>query len=181
VSAAWRAPVLRRVALLALAALMASACAVVSTRIAPSPPALRIAQVADEGDAARRASTRLLIEGLRADAAGDGLRAKGHYERALALDPTNPYAYLAYARYELALRELDQASRFLARARSFFEAEAGERAGVARSADAHLLGLRGAIEREAAGGEAGAALLERARELDPAAWSDARLDAAELL
>jgi len=180
VSAASRTLVLRRVALLALAALIASACAVVPTRIAPSP-ALRISQVADEGDATRRASTRLLIEGLRADAAGDGPRAKGHYERALALDPTNPYAYLAYARYELALRELDQASRFLARARSFFEAEAGERAGVARSADAHLLGLRGAIEREAAGGEAGAALLERARELDPAAWSDARLDAAELL
>lgn len=171
---AVRPVALRLVALL----LVAAGCAGVAPRLAPRP-SLRISQLVDAGDAVRRASTRLLVEGLRADAAGDAPRAKGQYERAIAIDPTNPYAYLVYARFELDRRQVAQARRFLDRARSLVEAERD--AEPAPGVEAHLVGLRGAIERASSGGTDAGAWLDRARELDPRAWSDGQLDAAELL
>ena len=51
------------------------------------------------GDPARRASNRLLAAGLDRDIQGKPSLALGQYERALQVDPTNPYAYLVLARH----------------------------------------------------------------------------------
>lgn len=130
--------------------------------------------MAERGDAPRRASTRLLLEGLDADVAGRPDAALAQYERALQVDPTNPYAYLAVARHELHAARPERALRFLDRAEALLPEP------DAPGARAHLLGMRGAALRETGRAEEGLALLERARRLAPEAWSDARLDAREL-
>jgi len=133
--------------------------------------ALRITDVMNEGDATRRASQRLLIEGLRADAAGAASAAKGKYERALQLDATNPYAYLVFARFELDRRNRDQAHAFLERAASLFDGEGSRSPRV----EPHLLGMRGVIDGRGSGA------LEDARRMSPSVWGDGYLSAEELL
>ncbi len=75
--------------LLALAALW-GACSSLPGALGRGP--IRISELVEQGDAVRRASLQLLIEGLEADVDGAHARAKGRYERAIQLDPTNPYA-----------------------------------------------------------------------------------------
>lgn len=133
--------------------------------------AVRITDVVNEGDATRRASQRLLIEGLRADAAGADSAAKGKYERALQLDATNPYVYLVFARFELERRNRDQADAFLERAASLFDGEASRSPRV----EPHLLGMRGVIDGKGSGA------LEEARRMSPSVWGDGYLSAEELL
>ena len=140
------------------------------------PEAIRISEVVDEGDPARRASTRLVAQGLEADAVGRVEQAQGSYERAIQVDPTNPYAYLALARQRLDAADSGGAIELLDQAAALFEAEglAGPRV------DAHLIGLRGRA-LQAAGRRRDAALhLERARELAPTVWGDGYLGAEEL-
>lgn len=131
--------------------------------------------VVNQGDAKRRASQRLLIEGLRADAAGADAAAKGKYERALQLDATNPYVYLVFARFEIERRNLNQADAFLERASSLFGGEMA--AGAVRSpgVEPHLLGMRGVID----GNDSYA--LDEARRMSPSVWGDGQLSAQELL
>lgn len=137
-----------------------------------------MSDVVDEGDATRRASQRLLVEGLRADAAGADSAAKGKYERALQLDATNPYVYLVFARFELERRNLPQAAAFLERASSMLGGEQ-ESAGGSNSSregmEVHLLGMRGVIE----GGNNRAS--DDARRMSPRVWGDGHLSAEELL
>jgi tetratricopeptide (TPR) repeat protein len=135
---------------------------------------LRLSDVQGEGDATRRASLRLCTDGLDADAAGRPASARGLYDRAIQIDPPNPYAYLVLARHELdagdpqrALEYLDQAERLL-----------GSEDALTPKVEPHLVGLRGAaLQMTGRGGEAELAL---ARERAPGVWDDERLDAAEL-
>ena len=61
-----------------------------------------------------------MIEGLDADERGDAERARSRYERALQIDASNPWVYLALARHYveagdagLALAHLDRAEALL--------------------------------------------------------------------
>ena len=53
----------------------------------------------DQGDPARKASMRLVVQGLESDERGAYPAARAGYERAIQVDATNPWAYLALARY----------------------------------------------------------------------------------
>lgn len=156
-----------------LAALvLASGCA---SRGTPSAEAgaLHLSEV-DAGDPTRRASLRLVLDGLEADAAGRERQGTGYYERALQIDPTNPYAYLALARRELESGDPRRALDTLDRCERLLDAEGARSPG----ADAHLFGLRGAAL--SALGRDGRPDLDRAARLAPSVWDDGRLDAWEL-
>lgn len=164
-------------ALLLAALALAVACALPGL----GPPGgagetFRLSSVAGEGDARQRASTRLVLDGLAADAALRPDAAVVLYERALQLDPTNPWAFLALARHRVegptpraALPALDQA-----------EAMLRSRGELAPGVEAHLLGLRGSVLLTDERRDEALPLLRRARELSPSIWSDARLEAEEL-
>ena len=138
---------------------------------------IRLGELLEQGDPQRRASHRLLVEGLEADARGSSARAKGRYDRALQLDPTNPYAYLVYARFEVARHRPGQARSFLDQAVALFEAQGGASPRV----EPHIIGLEGAIASERGDKAQAAASLRRAGRLAPAVWGDAFLSAAELM
>lgn len=144
---------------------------------------LRISQVVEEGDAIRRASTRLVVQGL---GAGDEQRGISQIERAIAIDATNPYAYLALASIEVQWGDVDRGVRFLDQAVLLLESENLKSPRV----DPHLAGLYGrarvrmrSLGRPARAGDpvaSDAALLERARRQAPGVWGDGWLTAAEL-
>lgn len=137
---------------------------------------IRVSDAAGLGDPARRASTRLVVQGLDSDAAGQSQRARGSYERAIQVDATNPYAYLALARHHLDGSEADHATYLVDQAAALFEAEGMRepRVGV------HLMGLRGRAMQATGGGEDAELYLERASELAPEIWGDGYLSAEEL-
>jgi len=139
--------------------------------------AVRLPELLGDGDPARRASQRLLIEGLEADARGDAPRAKGRYERAVQVDPMNPYAYLVFARHEIDRRRPAQAEAFLDQARALFDTGGG----VPPNVEAHLLGLQGASAALQGQRSLAAPDLRQAADLSPAVWGDAYLAAQELL
>jgi len=127
-------------------------------------------------DAARDASLRLVISGLDEDAAGRPARALASYQRAVRVDPTNPFAFLALARHHLEAGSLAEAAAFLDQARSLFESQ--QRLGP--SVDVWGLGLRAGIDRAEGRNDRADALFDRARTLSPEIWGDERLAAAEL-
>jgi len=135
---------------------------------------LHISDAAQEGDATRRASMRLLLQGLDADAAGRTNAALSSYERAIQIDSTNPYAYLALARHEVEAQDWDGASEALDQAALLFGEEG------APGAEAHLDGLRGAVAAGKGYGAQAEPLLERASRLAPSVWADGELSAEEL-
>ena len=137
---------------------------------------VRISELADEGDAARRASIRLIIEGLDADEQGYPERARGDYERALQVDATNPYVYLSLARHHADGVDPLLALPLLDRADALFDLQGEESPRVA----AHLLGLRGQIYYASGRVSEGIDYLERARALAPYVWSDGELAPSEL-
>jgi Tfp pilus assembly protein PilF len=171
VSALGGAVWLRLVASVALVAL--AGCAL---RIAPpAQKPLHLSAAAQQGDATRRASMRLLLQGLDADAAGRSDAALSSYERAIQVDSTNPYAYLTLARHEVEAKHWDRASEALDQAALLFGEEGGT-PGV----EAHLSGLRGAVAAGKGYGAQAGPLLDRASRLDPSAWADGQLSAEEL-
>jgi tetratricopeptide (TPR) repeat protein len=135
---------------------------------------MRASEMLDDADPARRASTRLVIEGLDADQAFDRRHARGSYERAIQVDPTNPMAYLALARHELDDLEARRALQLLEQAAALFEAEGLRIDAVG----VHVNGLRGRAYE--ALGEDGGALLEQAAALAPEVWGDGFLAPEEL-
>lgn len=161
--------------LLALGALaVASGCAAplgLSTR-AP----LRVSEVEQVGDARRRASTGLVVEGLDAELESKRERALSRYARAIQMDPGNPFAYLALARFYADARDAERALENLERAQSLLDAEQP----YYPSVEPHLRGLRGWSLAVAGQRESAAELLAEARRLAPVVWDDARLDAREL-
>jgi len=137
---------------------------------------VRISSVSSAGDPARRASTRLALEGLDADAAAQPAVAADRYARALQVDPTNPWVYLALARHRLdegrpadALAALDQA-----------EARLRVEGAIAPGVEVDLIGLRGSALVASGSADRGAALLGEAAQGAPDIWGDGHLDAAEL-
>jgi tetratricopeptide (TPR) repeat protein len=115
---------------------------------------------------------RLVLSGLDADEAGRSAEASSLYERALQVDPTNPYAWLALARQEVFEGDPDRGLADLDKAESLLASD--------DAAAAHLAGIRAAGLR--AVGQPGLAepFMHEARERAPAAWADGKLDAAEL-
>lgn len=135
---------------------------------------LRFSELEDSGDATRRASLRLCVEGLDAEIAGRTRGAPVYFERAIQLDPTNPYAYLALARHELEAGEPEQSLATLARAEQLLGAERA----LSPRVEVHVRGLRGAALE--ASGRDGARELAEANRFSPSVWGDGALSAAEL-
>ena len=129
-----------------------------------------------EVDATRDASLRLVIEGLDEDASGRPGRALARYQRAVRVDSTNPFAYLALARHHLEGASVDEASAFLDQARSLFESS--QRLGAA--VDVWGVGLRAGIDRERGRDDDANRRFAIARQLSPEIWDDETLSPAEL-
>ena len=161
---------------LILLALVTGAC---STRLplpgSKPPPTFHLTEVSSQGDPERRASHRLLLEGLRHDEAGQRSLARNQYKLAIQLDPGNPYAYLAYARHLAEGRDPARALPYLDKLDGLLAIERAP-----QGVEAHRVGLRGAALRATGDTDAAAPLLMQARELAPELWSDGHLSAAEL-
>ncbi len=143
------------------------------TPLAPRVPAFGISDVAAEGDATRRASTRLVLRGIDADAAGDAARARATYQRALQVDATNPYAFLALARFEVEAGDAERAASMLDQAQALLRVEQAPEGALL-----HVRGLRGVLEARRTGGRSAA--LSDVGAASPEVWADGRLDAREL-
>ena len=74
---------------------------------------LRISDIADQGDAERRASQQLVLDGLDSDINLLPDVALRQYETAIQVDPTNPYGYLAIARHHVDSEDPRRALPFL--------------------------------------------------------------------
>lgn len=168
----------------ALALVLAVGCAGGGRRVAPvRGGALRLSEVAGRGDPLRRASTRLVLEGL---GAGETQRALSHYGRAIQIDATNPYAYLALASYQIQWGDVDRGLQSLDQAELLLESEELRSPRV----EPHLIGLHGRAQvrmrrqtrvvKTKGRLPEGEPLLERARRLAPEVWGDGWLTAAEL-
>ncbi len=144
---------------------------------APVPVApLRLHEIAGEGDAARRASQRLVLQGLGHDANGQARLARTSYERALQVDPNNPFAYLALARQAVESGDGTSALEYLEQSEVLLGAEDLRSPRV----EPHLAGLRGGALRARGEREDASVLLARASTLAPSVWNDGKLSAAEL-
>ena len=137
---------------------------------------VRVSEVVDVGDPARRASLRLVLSGLDADVLQKLQRALGNYERAIQVDPTNPFAYLAIARHHAESHDPSWALSFLDKAEALFRAQGD----ISPRVTPHLVGLRGQALYASGQIEEGALLLEQAWALAPEIWEDGRLSAEEL-
>jgi len=162
--------------LLWLAVVLASGCARPPTPVEEIVDPIRVSDAIGLGDPARRASTRLVVQGLEADEAGESERAQGSYERAVQVDATNPYVYLALARHHLDGGDAAHATYLIDQAAALFEAEGMRepRVGV------HLIGLRGRAMQLAGRSEEAILYLDRAGAMAPSIWGDGVLSAEEL-
>ena len=97
-------------------------------------------------------------------------------QRAVRVDPTNPFAFLALARHHLESESIGEAGAFLDQARSLFEAQGR----LGPSVDVWGLGLRAGIDRLRGREDRADALFDQARQLSPEIWGDERLSAREL-
>ena len=151
-------------------------CAGHASIFSPRSEPLRIHQIADEGDAPRRASQRLVLQGLASDAEGKARLARRSYERALQIDANNPFAYLALARQAIEGGDAASALEYLDQAELLLGAEDLRSPGV----EPHLAGLRGAAMRARGDARGASELLAHASELAPSVWDDGELSAEEL-
>jgi cytochrome c-type biogenesis protein CcmH/NrfG len=119
----------------------------------------------------------LCLSGLAADEAREHARAAGLYERALQLDSTNPFAYIALARHRVERREGRTALDAIGRAQSLLPADDEW---LMQRVEPHMIGLRGASLRQLGRAREGDALIDRARTLAPLEWEDGQLAAVEL-
>jgi tetratricopeptide (TPR) repeat protein len=135
-----------------------------------------MSELVDEGDAARRASQRLIVEGLDADTIGERARARASYDRAIQVDATNPYAYLAIARHHVDGARPEKALPFLDRASTLLEVQGEDSARVR----VHVIGLRGEALYASGRIDEGIDYLEQARLMAPEVWDDGTLAPEEL-
>lgn len=167
----------RWLAIGSVAIALLAGCAGRTAFFAPAPVApLRLHEIAGEGDAARRASQRLVLQGLASDVKGQARLARTSYERALQVDVNNPFAYLALARQAVESGDAASALEYLEQAELLLGAEDLRSPRV----EPHLAGLRGAALRARGEQRAASDLLARASELAPSVWDDGELSAAEL-
>jgi tetratricopeptide (TPR) repeat protein len=143
---------------------------------APREAVLRIAEIDQLGDARRQASTRLVVQGLDAEIASTPQRALSRYQQAIRIDPGNPFAYLALARYYVAIADPERALEHLDRTQSLLDPDGA----LYQSTEPHLWGLRGWALAEAGRSADAGPLLAEARKFAPSVWRDGRLDASEL-
>jgi len=155
-----------------LAALLVVSCAGLRGPGGTQP--LHLSELTGEGDPIRRASLRLCVNGLDADEAGRPQTARSLYERAIQIDPTNPYAYLALARHEVERGDPERALEYVAQAETLLASEEA----LSPRVEPHLDGLRGAALE--ASGRDGSEPLAHARRASPQVWDDGRLSAGEL-
>ncbi len=150
-------------------------------RTPPPPPApvvpYKATDFLNQGDPARKASMRLVVQGLQSDEHQEYPAARAAYERAIQVDATNPWAYLVLARFYVQQGEVSRVNSLLDQAAALFEAQGlrEPRVGV------HLLGLRGSAFVLEGRSADGTLYLERAQELAPGVWGDDQLEAGELL
>jgi tetratricopeptide (TPR) repeat protein len=171
-------PILFRSALAGMVLMSLAACTGLEfsgTRIGPARP-LTVSAALGRVDSRRDASLRLVIEGLDEDTAGRPARALASYQRAVRVDSTNPFAYLALARHHLESASPEEASAFLDQARSFFESDQG----LGSRVDVWGIGLRAGIDRQLGHHDQANSRFELARRLSPEIWDDERLSSAEL-
>jgi len=176
-----RSPITHLGGVIAVTVCLMLGCAGTGRQRVQTVEPIRVSDAIGVGDPARRASTRLVLQGLDADADMETDRARGSYERAIQVDATNPNAYLALARHYLDFddptgEDAARATHLIDQAAALFEAEGMRepRVGV------HLMGLRGRA-MQASQSDADAALyLERARALAPDVWGDEYLSPEEL-
>lgn len=161
---------------LAVSGLFACTGLTMRAPLRPSERPLTVSGALGQTDSTRDASLRLVLAGLDEDAAGHPSRALASYQRAIRVDSTNPFAYLALARHHLEWGSPGQASAFLDQARSLFEAEGR----LGPSVDVWGIGLRAWIDRAQKRDERADLRFDVARELAPEIWDDERLSAAEL-
>jgi tetratricopeptide (TPR) repeat protein len=160
------------IVVLAAPMLLAFGCVAIDSRT--STP--RMSDLVSNGDDLFRASQRLVLEGLEADERGDAARARSRYERALQIDASNPWVYLALARHYVEAGEPARALSHLDRAEALLESQDTESPG----AQLHCDGLRGAaLELDGHPSEA-RPLLDSAARGAPDVWGDGRLSASEL-
>jgi tetratricopeptide (TPR) repeat protein len=153
-----------------LAVLLGAGCQL-TPAVFPREP-LHLSELGSAGDPARRASMRLVLAGLDADTRGRGAEASSSYQRALQVDPNNPYAWLALARQEVFDGDPDRGLSHLDKAQALL--------GTDERAAAHLAGIRGAGLVAIGKRPLGEPFLREARELAPDTWTDGMLDASEL-
>jgi hypothetical protein len=151
-------------------------CAGRASILSPRPEPLRLHEIAGEGDAARRASQRLVLQGLASDAQGQTRLGRRSYERALQVDANNPFAYLALARQAVEDGDGASALEYLEQAELLLGAEDLRSPRV----EPHLAGLRGAALLARGDTRRAGELLAQASELAPTVWDDGRLSAEEL-
>jgi tetratricopeptide (TPR) repeat protein len=154
------------------AALLALACA----HAPETTPVPRVSDVASSGDDQFRASQRLVMEGLDADERGDGARAQSRYERALQIDASNPWVYLALARHYVEAGDAGHALAHLDRAEALLDAQDP----VSPGARVHCDGLRGAALALEGNRAEAQPLLDSAARSAPDVWGDGELSASEL-
>ncbi len=180
---AARGPTARRpratrpsVGLLLIFVLGVSGCAGVFGPGGGEAETFHLSDQASSGDPAFRASMRLVLDGLDADADAAPDLALVRYERSLQVDPTNAYAYLALARHRVDGEDPDSALPFVDKAKALLEVRGELSPGV----EAHLDGLRGSALLASGRRAEAMPFLDRARALAPVTWSDGRLDPEEL-
>ena len=149
---------------------------------------LRVSELNDGGDPRRGASLWALSRGLAYATDGQPSRALVEYERAIQVDATNSYAYVALSRHYLELGDAERALRNLDQAELLFGFDARDerrpQKGTAESREferirPHLDGLRGGALLAQGREEEGRWLLERARASAPTVWRDGHLSAGE--
>lgn len=156
--------------------LIATIALVLGCTSPPSAPAPRVSETAASGDDQFRASQRLLMDGLDADARGDADRARSRYERALQIDASNPWVFLALARHYVEAGDAGHALAHLDHAEALLDAQPNASPGVR----AHCDGLRGAALALEGNRSEARALLDSAARSAPDVWGDGQLSAAEL-
>jgi len=164
------------VVFLTMASLTACAGFDFSRSRGPEVRPLTVSGALGQIDSTRDASLRLVIEGLDADTGGRPDRALASYQRAVRVDPTNPFAYLALARHHLENGSLDEADAFLGQTRALFE----NGQGLGDDVDVWGIGLRAGIDRARGLDERADQRFEAARTLSPEIWADEHLSSAEL-
>lgn len=140
----------------------------------PRVEPFRVSDAATLGDPTRRASTRLVLRGLDADVERDLPRAESLYLRALQVDPTNPYGFLALARHAAQRGQVEKGLSYADQALTLLRLEQ-----AAPGAELHVRGLQGALGAQR-GDRAAEALLAQASRGAPQVWDDGQLDASEL-
>ena len=142
----------------------------------PATPLPRVSDTVASGDDQFRASQRLVLEGLDADERGDTARAHSRYERALQVDASNPWVYLALARHYVEQGDAGPALAHLDRAEALLDAQDPPSPG----ARVHCDGLRGAALALEGNESEARPLLDSAARAAPDLWGDGVLGAAEL-